>query len=256
MNEQDPVVTLSSDPAAPDQANAAILSAALESTQPPEITSAQVEDYLRKHPEFFHEHLNLLERMSIPHPTGNAVSLISKQLELFRSRHHEMESQLTALIEIARDNDTSLNRMHKLTLALLDSTTLEEAVANLDVVLSEYFLIDFVAVRIIKDNPGTAITNLFIEPDSKDLEPFASELANGQPKCGRPTIAQARVLFGELAFEVKSCAIIPLAFTELEGILAIGSREEGRFHYSMGNLFLNQMSEIIATRLITLLQQR
>jgi uncharacterized protein len=237
-----------------NEENAAVLPA-VESMQPSEITSTQVEDYLRKHPEFFHEHLNLLEHMSIPHPTGNAVSLISKQLELFRSRHHEMESQLTALIEIARDNDTSLNRMHKLTLALLDSTTLEEAVANLDVVLSEYFLIDFVAVRIIKDNPGSAITNLFIEPDCKDLEPFASELASGLPKCGRPTIAQARVLFGELAFEVKSCAIIPLAFTELEGILAIGSREEGRFHYSMGNLFLNQMSEIIGTRLITLLQQ-
>jgi hypothetical protein len=44
-------------------------------------------------------------------------------------------------------------------------------------------------------------------------------------------------------------------FTELEGILAIGSREEGRFHYSMGNLFLTQMSEIIGTRLISLLRQ-
>jgi uncharacterized protein YigA (DUF484 family) len=224
--------------------------------QQPELTSAQVEDYLRKHPEFFHEHLSLLEHMSIPHPTGNAVSLISKQLELFRSRHHEMENQLTALIDIARDNDISLNRMHKLTLALLDAATLEEAVANLDVVLSEYFLIDFVAVRIIRESPGTALNNLFIEPDSKDLEPFASELAANQPKCGRPTITQARMLFGESAFEVKSCAIIPLAFTELEGILAIGSRDENRFHYSMGHLFLNQMSEIIGTRLITLLQQR
>ncbi len=222
----------------------------------PEITAEQVEAYLRKHPEFFHEHLNLLERLSIPHPSGSAVSLISKQLELFRSRHHEMENQLTALIEIARDNDTSQNRMHKLTLALLDATTLEEAVANLHIVLSEYFLIDFVAVRIISPNPDFALTNLFVDPDSKDLEPFAAELASNQPKCGRPTIGQARVLFGDSAFEVKSCAIIPLNFTELEGILAIGSREEGRFHYSMGNLFLNQMSEIIGTRLITLLQQR
>lgn len=221
-----------------------------------ELTSSQVEDYLRKHPEFFHEHLELLEHLSIPHPSGSAVSLISKQLELFRSRHHDMENQLTALIDIARDNDTSLNRMHKLTLALLDATSLEDAVANLDVVLSEYFLIDFVAVRIIKHRPDTALSNLFIEPDSKDLEPFLNELTSGKPKCGRPTIAQAKVLFGELAFEVKSCAIIPMAFTELEGILAIGSREEGRFHYTMGNLFLNQMSEIIATRLITLLQQR
>jgi uncharacterized protein YigA (DUF484 family) len=222
---------------------------------PTELTSAQVEDYLRQHPEFFHEHLNLLEHMSIPHPSGNAISLISKQLELFRSRHHDMENQLTELIDIARDNDTSVNRMHKLTLALLDATTLEEAVANLNVVLSEYFLIDFVAVRIIKHHPDNTMTNLFIEPDSKDLEPFVNELANNRPKCGRPTITQARVLFGDLAFEVKSCAIIPMAFTELDGILAIGSREEGRFHYNMGNLFLNQMSEIIGTRLITLLQQ-
>ena len=220
-----------------------------------DLTATQVEAYLQQHPEFFNEHLHLLEHMSIPHPSGNAISLISKQLEIFRSRHHEMENQLTALIEIARDNDTSINRMHKLTLALLDSTTLEEAVANLDIVLSEYFMTDFVAVRIIKQSPDSAIANLFIEPGSKEVEPFINELTSNQPKCGRPTLAQAKVLFGDSAFEVKSCAIIPMTFTELDGILAIGSREEGRFHYSMGNLFLNQMSEIIGTRLITLLQQ-
>ncbi len=223
--------------------------------QAAEITAAQVEDYLRKHPDFFHKHLNLLEHMSIPHPSGSAVSLISKQLELFRNRHQDMENKLITLVDIARDNNTSLNRMHKLTLALLDATTLEEAVANLEIALSEYFLVDFVAVLIIKPNPDNTLTHLFIEPGSKDLEPFAAELAGNQPKCGRLSIAQARVLFGGMAFEVKSCAIIPMAFTELEGILAIGSRDEDRFHPSMGHLFLNQMSEIIGTRLIALLQR-
>jgi len=220
----------------------------------PTLTDEQVEAYLKHHPEFFNEHLHLLEHMSIPHPSGNAVSLISKQLEIFRSRHHEMESQLTALIDIARDNDTSFNRMHKLTLALLDASTLEELVANVDIVLSDYFLTDFVAVRIIKDCPNAPISNLFIKPGSEALEPFSKELSSNQPKCGRPTLAQAKVLFGDAAFEVKSCAIIPMTFTELEGLLAIGSREDGRFHYSMGNLFLTQMSELIGTRLISLLQ--
>jgi hypothetical protein len=219
------------------------------------LTAEQVESYLQDHPEFFNEHLHLLEHMSIPHPSGSAVSLISKQLEIFRSRHHEMESQLTALIDIARDNDTSFNRMHKLTLALLDAANLEELVANLDIVLSEYFLTDFVALRIIKECPDASIGNLFIAPGSADLEPFTKELAGNQPKCGRPTLAQARILFGDYAFEVKSCAIIPMTFTELDGIFAIGSREEGRFHYTMGNLFLTQMSELIGTRLISLLQQ-
>lgn len=75
-----------------------------------EIDSSVVENYLKQHPEFFNEHLELLEHMTVPHPSGNAVSLISKQLELFRQRHHDMEVQLNGLIEIARDNDHSANQ--------------------------------------------------------------------------------------------------------------------------------------------------
>jgi uncharacterized protein YigA (DUF484 family) len=219
-----------------------------------ELNPTQVSYYLQQHPEFFNDHLNLLEQITIPHPSGSAVSLISKQLEIFRSRHQEMESQLTALIEIARDNDAAFLRMHKLVIALLDAATLEQVIANLDIVFSDYFLTDFVAVRIVKNRPDTTLANLFIDPGSELLKPFIKEFSTNQPSCGRPTLAQARVLFGEAAAEVKSCAIIPMTFTELDGILAIGSRDVNRFHHSMGNLFLTQMSEIIGTRLIALLQ--
>jgi len=217
------------------------------------LSAAEVEYFLRKNPGFFNEHLDLLEHISIPHPSGNAVSLISKQLEIFRGRHQEMESQLTTLIEIARDNDTALLRMHKLTLALLDASTLAEVIANLDIVLSDYFFTDFAAVRIIREPPASTIANLFIEPDSDLLKPFIKELTNNQPSCGRPTLAQARVLFGDAAAEIRSCAIVPMRFTELDGLIAIGSRDTDKFHYSMGTLFLTQMGELIGTRLISLL---
>lgn len=220
------------------------------------LTSTQVEQYLREHPEFFNEHLHLLEQMRIPHPSGNAVSLISKQLEIFRSKHQELESQLTELIEIARENDTSYVRMHKLTLALLDAKTIEEAVENLETVLSEYFLTDFVAIRVIKNKLDATSSNLYIEPDSEDLAPFSKELSSNQPTCGRPTLTQAKILFGDAALEVQSYAIMPMMFTELEGFLAVGSKEDGRFHFSMGSLFLTQMSEIVGTRLISLLQSK
>jgi uncharacterized protein len=221
------------------------------------ITADQVADYLEAHPDFFNENIQLLEKLSIPHATGGAVSLISKQLELFRTRYQEMENQLLELIEIARNNDTAVNRMHKLNLALLDALTLEEVITNLNIVLSEYFLTDFVAIRLIQDAPNTDLEKLklFITPDSKELKPFDLELRTGKPSCGKPTLTQARVLFGFQANEVKSCAIIPMLFTDLDGLLAIGSRDENRFHASMGHLFLTQMSEVIATRLITLLQQ-
>ncbi|MGR9085873.1 MAG: DUF484 family protein [Gammaproteobacteria bacterium] len=218
-----------------------------------DLTSVQVEHYLLHHPEFFNEHLHLLEKMVIPHPSGSAISLISKQLEIFRCKHHELENQLNALIEIARDNDTSFNRMHKLTLALLDAASLAEIADKLEQILFEYFLTDFVAIRIIRQSPAAGLEALCIEPDSETLEPFISELSTKEPKCGRLTLAQARVLFGESALEVKSGAIIPLTLQDDKGLLAIGSKQKDRFHYSMGSLFLNQMGEIISARLISLM---
>ncbi len=219
------------------------------------LSEQQIAEYLQQHPGFFENHLDLLEKMHIPHPSGNAISLISKQLEMFRARHQEQENQLTALIDIARDNDAAFNRMHELTLAMLEANTLEDAVANLSEVLGECFLTDFVAIKIIKQLPNSPISNIFVDADDVNLKHFANELSGNQPKCGRPTLAQARFLFGDAAAEVKSTAIIPMVFTQIEGLIAIGSRDEARFHYSMGSLFLSQMSEIIGTRLISLLQE-
>lgn len=220
------------------------------------LTSDQVADYLRANPEFFNDHLDLLEDILIPHPSGNAVSLISKQLEILRNRNQEMETQLASLIEIAKSNDTSFNRMHKLTIALLETSTLEEAVASLEDVLSGYFMTDFVAVRIITSKPDAALPHLFLEPDSAELEHFLPILAADHPKCGRPTLAQAKVLFGPAALEVQSAAIIPMRFADMSGVLAIGSRSNDRFHYSMGSLFLTHMSEIISARFLSLLSEK
>ena len=219
----------------------------------PDLNPAQVEAYLQTHPEFFHQHLALLENLSIPHPSGNAVSLISKQLEIFRSKHQELENQLIALIEIAKDNDITLNQMHELTLALMEAHTIDDVAANLDRVFKECFLTDFSSIRIIRENAESLNNEVFVNIDDENLQHFVKELSSNQPKCGRPTLAQAKFLFGDVATEIKSCAIIPMAFTELEGLIAIGSKDDNRFHYSMGNLFLTQMSEVIGTRLIALL---
>ena len=103
--------------------------------------------------------------------------------------------------------------------------------------------------------PDAAVAKLFIDPASEDVKPFMKELGSQQTKCARPTLAQAKILFGDLALEVESCAIVPMTLGESAGILAIGSREAGRFHYSMGQLFLTQIGEIVGARLFSLLRQ-
>ncbi|MEN8260103.1 MAG: DUF484 family protein [Pseudomonadota bacterium] len=213
----------------------------------------QVADYLSRHPEFFADHLELLEKITVPHPSGTAVSLIARQLDLLRGKNRNLQHQLNELVEIARENDNLFNRMHRLTLALLDTATLEETLASLEQVLHECFLADFVAIRIIKEEPTPTIGNLFIPPTHPELEQFKKTLAANRPKCGHPTHSQARFLFGDSAKEVLSCAIVPVQYTGLCGILAIGSRQEDRFHRSMGHMFLTQMSEIVGSRLKTMI---
>ena len=220
-----------------------------------QITADDVADYLQKHQDFFHDHLDLLEHLSIPHPSGVAVSLIAKQLEILRNKHRVQEQQLTELINIAKSNELTLSRLHQLTLALLEVNTFPETFTTLDHLLGEYFDCDFIELRLIRPCPIDKLAHWFISPDSEDVKAFMKELGCRQPKCARPTLVQARILFADAALEVNSCALVPLNLADdSQGILAIASREAGRFHYSMGQLFLNQIGEILSARLWSLLR--
>ncbi len=226
-----------------------------ESNNELQLDSNKVASYLKHNPEFFHHHVELLENLSIPHPSGSAVSLISKQLELFRSKHKELEDQLTELIEIARENDTSLSRMHQLILALMEAKTLDTAMVNMQKVFQDRFLTDYFSLKIIQNSNNHKPDKLFINKDHISLQLFETQLVHNEIFCGKPGHSQAKFLFDDAATQVKSCAIIPMNYTELEGVIAIGSCDETRFHNHMGNLFLTQLSEVVATRLIDLINE-
>jgi uncharacterized protein YigA (DUF484 family) len=222
-----------------------------------ELNVQDVANYLRQYPDFFHQHLDLLETLNIPHPEvgGNVVSLVAKQLAIFRAKQHKLEHQLASLLEIARNNDVSSSRMHVLTLALLNSSSLESTITHLKQVLIEVFLIDFFALKIIKKLENPALEAFFITPDQHGFHYLSAELEHDKPRCGRLNLAQTRFLFGDSAELIKSCAIIPIQSADLKALLVMGSCDENRFHYSLGNLFLTQLGEIVALRLASFLNE-
>lgn len=221
-----------------------------------ELNAQHVADYLQRHPGFFNDYQELLEILAIEHPdNGNVVSLTARQLQVYRNKQRELETQLHSLLKIAKDNDVCAARMHQLTLALLDAKTLESVIANLKRILTEVFLTDFVALKIIHTYESPTLTDCFIDPVHKNLHYLTAELTHQKPRCGRLNSAQNKFLFAEAAAEVKSCAIIPICNADVTALLVIGSRDENRFHHSMGDLFLTQLSEILTIRLSTLLRQ-
>ena len=220
---------------------------------PPEILSADaVEDYLLRHPDFFEAHLDLLENLKVPHPSGEAVSLVARQMELLRDKGRRLEDQLNDIVRIARDNDVLHQRIHQLTLTLLAARGLEDAMAGLEWGLAQYFQTDFVAVRIFEPWADSPLSGLFIKPYSAEAGSFAAVLEAGQPECGTPEPEQAAALFGGQAGEVASQALVPLRHAGLSGLLAIGSRDPKRFQSGMGALFLTQLGDILSARLAAL----
>lgn len=218
-----------------------------------EFLAAEIEDWLLKHPDFFQHHPDCLESLKIPHPCGDAVSLVTRQVEVLRDKNHKLQTQFNDILRIARENDTLLRRFHQLTLALLDASGLEDALAALRWLLEDCFQADFVAVKLIQPMIDCPIHNLCVPADCPQLEHFQKILHDGKPECGKPLLEQAVFLFGSDAAEIESHALVPLQHAALKGILAIGSRDPARFEPGMGHLFLSQMSDVVAARFVSLL---
>lgn len=220
-----------------------------------ELTESQVADYLWRHPDFFRDQLALLEILNVPHPCGGAVSLVARQIGLLREQNRKQQAQLNDILRVARENDALFSRFHQLTLALLDAASVDDMLAGLKWSLHEGFQADFVAVRIFRSIAHPAVGDLHSMPSpavSILLEPL---LASCEPMCGTPPEPLLEFLFGPDAPDVLSCALVPLCHAGLKGLLAIGSRDCERFSPDMGNLFLVQMGEVVAARLVALIDR-
>ncbi len=224
-----------------------------EPCSPGEITAFEIEDWLLRHPDFFQHHLDCLETLKLPHPCGEAVSLVTRQIELLRDKNRKLQAQLNNILQIARENDTLLRRFHQLTIAMLDAASLEDALAALRWLLQDCFQADFVAVRLIQPVIDCPVGDLCVSEDCPQLSHFKQILEEGKPECGKPSREQVVFLFGTDATEVESIALVPLQHAGLKGVLAIGSRDPQRFEPAMGNLFLSQLSDVVAARFVSLL---
>lgn len=213
-----------------------------------ELTEDEVVDFLSNNPEFFEQHLSLLEQLTIPHPCGDAVSLIERQLSMFREQNGQLRSKMMDLVRVARDNSSTHERVHRLTLALLEATTIDEVLNCVQVKLRDEFAADLVRFHLFME-PNENSSDLgvrYISRDDQEMSLFSEFFAMHRPLCGRLRPDQVRYLFGDSAEQVGSAVLIPLSGGDRLGMLAIGSYSEERFHPGMGTLVLGQLGELIS----------
>jgi uncharacterized protein YigA (DUF484 family) len=225
------------------------------SSEPAALSAAQVAGYLRQHPDFFLKHEDLLLELHIPHESGRAVSLLERQVAVYRQRQSAMDEQFSDIISNAKLNDALFEKTRLVILDLLHCRTLAQ-------------LFDTVAERIRNDFDASAATLAFITNDRSDgslttLAPSAVQTAFGEfhakqrTWCGNLNGVQQSLLFPRQPTPIVSAAIVPLhlpqssTFRQAYGqpLLLIGSTEVNHFNASLDTLFLDFIGEVLAVHL-------
>jgi uncharacterized protein YigA (DUF484 family) len=203
----------------------------------------QIADYLIAHPDFFDRHPNALAAIDIPHPTGDAVSLIERQVRTLRDQSARYRQQLEGLVGVARENDALARRLHRLTLALIETHSFDEVLNTLQDELREQFRADAVEMKLFASEQ--------LEAHAHEPGPalFGDFLKRGRPNCGQLDKHKLEYLFGPQAGETGSAALIPLSAPPLAGVLAIGSRDPDRFHEGKSVDFLQRLAEVVSAKL-------
>lgn len=203
----------------------------------------EIIDYLRAHPDFFERHPEALAAIDIPHPTGDAVSLIERQVRTLRAQSNNYRGQLESLVSVARENDGLAKRLHRLTLALIETQTFDEVLNTLQDELRDQFQADAVEMKLFASDQLDAHAH---EPGPALFRDF---IARARPNCGRLDSDKLEYLFGSQAGETGSAALIPLTAPPLAGVLAIGSRDPERFHHGKSVDFLQRLAEVVSAKL-------
>lgn len=222
------------------------------------VDEAAVVSWLRQHRDFFHHQTDLLLQLSIPHASGKAISLLERQVAVYRERLDLLQDQAHEFLHNAHENDTLFEKTRMVILDILRCTSLEALTEVIRDKLSVEFAASASALVFVSAEPSSAgITRLM---------PAAVKTALGElyekqrTYCGVLNPAQQQLLFERHKPAIVSAAIVPLHLPEHSvlrtslgmPLLLIGSIEEKHFNSSLGTLFLDFIGEVLAAHLQTI----
>lgn len=91
-----------------------------------ELDDSAVVDYLLHNPEFFIRNARVVERMRVPHPVRETVSLVEWHMARSRNHIHQLEENMTLLMEQASNNESLFYRLLHLQARLASAHSLDE----------------------------------------------------------------------------------------------------------------------------------
>ena len=214
----------------------------------PQMNIEAVAEFLRANPNFFEQHADVLLALNVSHPHGGrTVSIPERQLIATREKVKLLETKLAELVQFGEENDAISDKVHALTLKLIDAASLNAAVDTLYLDLLDRFQIPHVAIRLWNVAPPEGAATPEFQSVAMELQQFVEAMT--QPYCGAHPVYETHLWFGEHAPHLKSYAIVPLKSGSCFGLLLMASENAERFYADMGTVFLTRIGDIFAHNL-------
>ena len=226
----------------------------LECSAESELTSEQVAQYLRSNKDFFHKQEELLSDLSLPHESGQAISLLEKQVSVLRHRGQDARAKLNDLLQNARKNDQLFDTTKSLVLALLKAQNIPEIVAVTHDQFSSHENIDACEVILLKQVNLSAPSSIRTESLAKLKSDFSDVFRLRRTHCGPLTPEQISYLFTISPEQIHSTAICPVVNNgEILGLIVFGNQTRDYFNIHLDTLFLDFIGNVVGAVMTSLL---
>ncbi len=225
------------------------------------LSDETVADYLINNPDFFRRHPNVLADMTLPHHSGNATSLIERQVAILRERGIQTRHKLGELIEAAKENDTLLNTTQSLVIDLINADSLNAIFTLLETQLHKNFGVESASVMLLADDSleyKQTIDKKFIQNTTDAEDKISGILDNSQSLCGTLRETEADFIFNDTKFAVGSAAIAAKKIertninnssnnnNNITVMLAVAHHNADHYNSDTGTLFLDYLCDILA----------
>lgn len=203
-----------------------------------------VAQYLKEHPHFFEDYADMLADIYVSHPHGGrAIPISERQIVTLRDKNRILQDKMREFIRFGEENDAIGEKMHRLAVALLSLSCLDDLIHALHFNLREDFAVPHMVLRLwgVAEG-GNSIA--FGQGIGADIRAVADSLS--APYCGPHIADEIKQWFGDDAVRLRSFAMIALQGRESIGLLVMGSEDVQRFYPEMGTLYLKRLGELVS----------
>ena len=203
------------------------------------IDPKDVEIFLLDNPDFFESREAILSELDFKHDSGNAASLLERQIKRLREEQNTLIDLLTSFVGEAKVNEDLFIKSKNLTLSILEASDDKEITERIEKEFTKNFGVDECMLRFF-DN--SEISELEKQTDLS--------LHKGSIHCGSFSSEKLAILFENTL--VQSAVIAVLIHGKKIGLLQLGSHDRTKYLGDEDTTFIEYVRDVLEKRLSSL----